>query len=69
LKRFLERAPNGHGFADAFHLRRQSAVGLGKFFECEPRHFHHHVIDGRLEAGHRFARDVVGQLVQPIADR
>ena len=68
LKRFLERAADGHRLADALHLRGQRGVGLGKFFEGEPRNLGHDVVDRRLEAGHRLAGDVVGQLVQPIAD-
>ncbi len=68
LKRFFERAADGHRFADAFHLRGQGGIGLGEFFEGEPRDLGHHVIDRRLEAGHRFAGDVVGQFVQPVAD-
>ncbi len=34
---FLERAPDGHGFADAFHLRGERGVGLREFLEGKAR--------------------------------
>ena len=68
LKGLLERPPDGHRLAHAFHLRGEFRIGLGKFFKGESRHLHHHVVDRRLETGHRLARDVVGQFVQAIAD-
>ncbi|MGA2436300.1 MAG: carbamoyl-phosphate synthase large subunit, partial [Bryobacteraceae bacterium] len=34
-----------------------------------PGNLYHHVVDGRLEAGRRFARDVVADFVQPVAHR
>jgi hypothetical protein len=68
LERLLERAADRHRFADAFHLRHQRVVGFGELFEREPRNLRDDVVDRRLEAGLRFARDVVGQFVQPIAD-
>ena len=69
LQRFLERPPNRHRLADALHLRRQRLVGVGEFFEGEPRDLGYDVIDRRLEAGLGLARDVVGQFVQPVTDR
>ena len=69
LERLLERPPDGHRLAHALHLRRQDGIGLGKFLEGESRDLGDHVVDRRLEAGHRLAGDVVGQLVQPVADR
>ncbi len=68
LKRFLERAADGHRLADALHLRGEHGVGFGEFLEGKPRDLGHHIVDRRLEAGHRLAGDVVGQFVQPIAD-
>ena len=43
-------------------------VGLGELLEGEPRDLGDHVVDRRLEAGLGLAGDVVGQLVQPVAD-
>ena len=68
LKRLLKGAADGHCFADAFHLRGESVVGFGEFFKSETRNLGHDVVDRRLEAGGRFAGDVVGQLVQAVAD-
>jgi len=33
LQRFLERAPDGHHFADRFHLRAKGGVRAWKFLE------------------------------------
>jgi len=69
LERLFERPPDGHRLAHALHLRGEHGVGLGEFLEGEPGDFGHHVVDRGLETGHRLAGDVVGQLVQPVADR
>jgi hypothetical protein len=37
LQAFLERASDGHGFADAFHLRGERGVGLREFLEGKAR--------------------------------
>ena len=68
LQAFLERAADGHGFADAFHLRGERGIGLGKFLEGEARDFGHHIINARFEAGGGFARDVVLEFVEQVAD-
>ena len=68
MQRFLERATDRHRLADAFHPRRERRVRLWKFLEREPRHFHHAVIDGRLEAGRRLARDIVFDFIKGITD-
>ena len=65
---FLERAADGHRFAHAFHLRGERGIGLRKFLEGEARDLGDDVIDGRLEAGRGFARDVVPDFVEQIAD-
>ncbi len=69
LKRFLERAADGHRLADAFHLRRECVVGLGEFFKRKPWNLRHDVVDGWLKTSGRLTSDVVGKLVQPIANR
>ena len=67
-QRFLEGAADGHHFADRFHLRPERVVGAGKFLELPLGNFDDDVVDGRLEAGRRLARDVVGNLVERVAD-
>jgi len=62
---FLERAPDGHGFADAFHLRGERGVGLREFLEGKARNLGDDVINARLEARGGFARDVVLEFVEP----
>ncbi len=67
-QRFLEGAADGHHFAHRLHLRAQRVVGAGKLFELPLGNLDDHVIDGGLEAGRSFARDVVGNLVERVAD-
>ena len=68
LKRLFKRPADGHCLADAFHLRGEGRIGFGEFFEGEARNLGDDIIDRRLEAGHRFAGDVVRQFMQSVAD-
>ena len=68
-QRLLEGAADGHHLAHRFHLRAEHGFRAREFLELPPRNLHHHVIDGRLEAGRRLARDVVLDLVEPVAHR
>jgi hypothetical protein len=68
LQAFLERAPDGHRFADAFHLRGECGVGLREFLESKTRDLGDNVINARLEARGGFARDVVLEFVEQVAD-
>ena len=68
LQAFLERAADAHGFADGFHLRVERRVGLREFLEGEARDFHDDVINARLETRGGFARDVVLEFVEQVAD-
>jgi hypothetical protein len=68
LQAFLERAPDGHRFADAFHLRGERGVGLLEFLEGKARNLGDDVINARLEARGGFARDVVLEFVEQVAD-
>jgi hypothetical protein len=63
-QRLLERAADGHHFADGLHLRGEGGVAAGKFLELKLGNFRDHVIDGRLEGAGRLAGDVVGNLVE-----
>jgi hypothetical protein len=53
LQAFLERAPDGHRFADAFHLRGERGVGLREFLEGKARNLGDDVINARLETAER----------------
>ena len=68
-KRLLERAPDRHRLAHRLHLRRQRAIGLRKLLEVPSRNLRHDVVDRRLERRGREPRDVVGNLVEVIAER
>ena len=70
LQAFLEGAADRHRLADRLHRRGQHRLGAGKFLEGEARHLGDDVVDGRLERGRRGAAgDVVGDLVERVADR
>ena len=68
MQAFLERAADGHRFAHAFHLRGERGVGLREFLEGETRNLGDDVINARLEARGGFARDVVLEFVEQVAD-
>ena len=68
LQGFLEGTADSHGFAHALHGGGELVLGTGELFEGEARDLDDHVVDGGLEAGHRVAGDVVGDLVQRVAD-
>ena len=68
MEALLERAANGHRFADAFHLRGERGIGLREFLEGETRNLGDDIINARLEARGRLARDVVLEFVEQVAD-
>ncbi|MCU1599744.1 MAG: carbamoyl-phosphate synthase, large subunit, partial [Frankiales bacterium] len=67
-ERLGEVATDRHRLADRLHVGRQGRVGVGELLEREPRHLDHHVVQRGLEAGRRLLGDVVGDLVQGVAD-
>ena len=67
-QRFFEGAADGHHLAHRFHLRPERVVSAGKLFELPLGNLDDDVIDGGLEASRSFARDVVGDFVERIAD-
>ena len=68
LQAFLEVAADGHGFADRFHGGRQERFGALVFLEGKARDLGDNVINRRLERGWRNAGNIIGQLVQGVAD-
>ncbi len=69
LHRFGETAADRHRLADRFHRGCQQRLCARKLFEGEPRHLGDDVIDRRLERGRCDARDLVGELIECVADR
>ena len=63
----FEGAADGHHLADRFHLRAERGVRAGEFLERPLGDLDDDVVDGRLEAGGRLERDVVADLVEPVA--
>ena len=66
--RLLEGAADGHYLADRLHLRAERRGGPVEFLERESGDLHDHIIQGRLEAGERLARDVIRDFVEREAD-
>jgi hypothetical protein len=68
LQRLRERAPDRHRLADRLHLRAEDPGRAGQLLERPARDLGDDVVDDRLEAGRRGARDVVGDLVERVPD-
>ena len=66
---FLEGAADRHHLADRLHLRGQRAIGARELLERPARDLDDDVVDGRLERRRRQPGDVVGNLVEVIAER
>jgi hypothetical protein len=73
LEALGERAPDRHHLADRLHLGAEDPGGAGQLLERPARDLGDHVVDHRLEARRRRHRrglgDVVGDLVEGVADR
>ena len=69
LHRFLEIASDRHDFADALHRGRKVIGRALELLEGETRDLGDDVIDGRLETRRCRAGDLVGELVERVADR
>ena len=68
-ERLAERAADAHRLADRLHLRAERRVGAGELLEREARELDDDVVERRLEARGRRARQVVRDLVERVADR
>jgi hypothetical protein len=68
VQRLLEGAAHGHHLAHRLHAGGERVVGAAELLEGEPRDLGDHVVDGGLEGGLGLAGDVVGDLVQRVAD-
>ena len=70
---FLQRrrvvAADRHRLADRFHGRGEPRIRRRELLESESRHFHHDIVERRLEARGRDLGDVVRDLVEAVADR
>ncbi len=63
-----EAAPDGHGLADGLHGRGEGLVRGRELLEREARDLDDDVVQRRLEARRGGAGDVVGDLVEGVAD-
>src|SRR5581483_2372362 len=69
LEGLLERAPDSHGLADGFHLRRETRISRGELLERKPWSLDHDIIEHRLKRCRCGLRDIVPDLVERIHDR
>ena len=67
-ERLRERTTDAHRLADRLHLRAECLVGTGELLEGETRELDDDVVERRLEARGRCLRQVVGDLVERVAD-
>src|SRR5262245_5021425 len=63
-----ERPADAHRLADGLHLRAEGPVGARELLEREARDLDDDVVERRLEARGRRAREVVRDLVERVAD-
>ena len=68
LQRLLEGGANGHDLAHGLHARGERGVRTLELLESKARNLYHTVVNRGLEAGRRGLRDVVGDLVQSVAN-
>ena len=66
-ERLFEGASDRHHFAHCLHASGERIIGALELLEREARYLHHAVVDGRLEARRRDARDIVHDLVERVA--
>ena len=62
-------AAEAHGLAHRLHRGGEGVVGTRELLERETRGLDDDVVEGRLEARRGLPRDVVGDLVERVADR
>ena len=67
-ERLPERAADRHRLADRLHVGRQPSLAARELLEGEARDLRDDVVDRRLEGGGRRPGDVVGDLVERVAD-
>jgi hypothetical protein len=68
LQALGERAADGHHLANRLHLGTENARRSGQLLERPARHLGDDVVDRRLETSGCRPRDIVGDLVERVAD-
>ena len=64
-----EGTTDRHRLPDALHVGGEAALGARELLEGKARHLGHYVVDRRLEGGGGGAGDVVGDLLEGVANR
>ena len=66
--RLLERSADRHDFARRLHARTERSARVKEFIEGPFGKLDYNVVDGRLETGVRFARDVVLDFIERVTE-
>ena len=69
LQSLLKGSAHSHGLADRLHAGGQNAAGALELDEGKARNLDHAVVDGRLKGSRSCLGDVVGNLIQRVANR
>ena len=69
VERVAERAAERHDLAHRVHAGGERVVRAGELLEVEAGDLHDDVVDRRLEGRTRPTRDVVGDLIERVAER
>ena len=67
-ERLGEVAPKRHRLTDRFHRCREDRIGRRELLKGETGHLHDDVVERRLKARRRRARDVIGNLIERVAN-
>ena len=69
LQGLLKGPAHGHSLANRLHAGGQNAAGALELDKGKARNLDHAVVDGRLKGGRSCLGDVVGNLIQCVANR
>ena len=69
LQGLLKGSAHGHSLANRLHAGGQDAAGALELDESKARNLDHAIVDGRLKGGWSCLGDVVGNLIQRVANR
>ena len=69
LQGLLKGSAHGHSLTDRLHAGGQNAAGALELDEGKARNLDHAVVDGRLKGSRSCLGDIIGNLIQRVANR
>ena len=69
LQGLLKGSAHGHSLANRLHAGGQNAAGALELDKGKARNLDHAVVDGRLKGSRSCLGDVIGDLIQRVANR